>query len=95
VEIVSPESAERDRGDKLTEYEAAGVQEYWLFDPLRQEASIYSLAKDGRYRRLPLDAAGSIVSYLLPGFVLDPALLWREEMPTGPELIELVQGMTR
>ena len=30
VEIVSPESVGRDRGEKFTEYEAGGVPEYWL-----------------------------------------------------------------
>jgi Uma2 family endonuclease len=30
VEVVSPESEERDRVEKLAEYEAARVPEYWL-----------------------------------------------------------------
>jgi Uma2 family endonuclease len=38
VEIVSPESRARDRGEKFYEYEAAGVGEYWLIDPDRQQA---------------------------------------------------------
>lgn len=33
VEIVSPESVERDRKTKFTEYETAGIKEYWLIDP--------------------------------------------------------------
>ena len=33
VEIVSPDSVGRDRGDKFYEYEAGGVPEYWLLDP--------------------------------------------------------------
>lgn len=33
VEIVSPESRLRDRGEKFAEYELAGVSEYWLLDP--------------------------------------------------------------
>jgi Uma2 family endonuclease len=35
VEIISPESRARDRGDKFYEYEQGGVREYWLLDPLR------------------------------------------------------------
>jgi len=93
VEIISPESTERDRGKKFNEYEAAGVQEYWLFDPARQDCSIYALGQDGKYRRLPTDAEGRITSHLLPGFALHPDLLWREEPPNGAELIALVQGM--
>ena len=33
IEIISPESFGRDRGDKFYEYEAAGIPEYWLIDP--------------------------------------------------------------
>src|SRR5256885_5964292 len=33
VEIISPESRERDEVDKLREYEQAGVPEYWMLDP--------------------------------------------------------------
>ncbi|KAB2854441.1 MAG: Uma2 family endonuclease, partial [Anaerolineae bacterium] len=74
VEIVSPESAERDYGAKFVEYEAAGVREYWLIDPQRQRAEFHHLTADGVYHRLPLDGMGRLVSNLLPGFVLDPAI---------------------
>ena len=93
VEVVSPESTDRDRGKKLSEYEAAGVPEYWLIDPLRTEANVYGLGEDGRYHPLPKDAEGRLVSRILPGFALHPDLLWREQPPTGSELIELVQRM--
>lgn len=93
VEIVSPESTGRDRGDKLAEYEAAGVREYWLFDPIRFESVVYGLAEDGRYRPIPPDADGRLVSRALPGFALHPALVWRDEPPTGAELVELAQQM--
>lgn len=33
IEIVSPESVTRDRGEKFSEYEQAGVTEYWIIDP--------------------------------------------------------------
>lgn len=93
VEIVSPESNDRDYGPKFREYEAAGVREYWRIDPLREETDVFALEASGRYRRLK-DPAGRMVSRLLPGFVLDPALLWREQLPDGHELINLVQEMT-
>jgi Uma2 family endonuclease len=93
VEIVSPESAERDYGAKFIEYEAAGVPEYWRVDPIRTHAVVYALGEDGRYHPLPLDAQGRLVSQVLPGFALDPALLWGERLPDGMELVELAQGM--
>jgi Uma2 family endonuclease len=93
VEIVSPESVTRDRGIKFIEYEQAGVREYWLFDPLRTEAVIYALGDDQRYHPVPLDKDGRLVSSLLSGFALHPTLLWRDELPTGIELITLAQQM--
>ena len=72
VEVASPESAARDRGEKFLEYEAAGVPEYWLVDPLREEAGFYRLGPDGRYRLAPLDADGWCYSAVLPGFRLRP-----------------------
>jgi Uma2 family endonuclease len=93
VEIVSPESVTRDRGAKFAEYEAAGVGEYWLFDPIRQDAVIYALSASGLYARLPLDAEGRLTSALLPGFALDPALLWAEARPEGLRLLRLASAM--
>src|SRR5579883_2063621 len=55
VEIVSPESVGRDRGEKFVEYEAAGVREYWLIDPERRQAEFYRLGEDGRYRFVAVD----------------------------------------
>jgi len=92
VEVVSPESDARDHGTKLIEYEEAGVPEYWLFDPLREDAVILAL-KDGRYRRIERDAAGRLVSTLLPGFALDPEILWREVLPQGAETFKIAQAM--
>jgi Uma2 family endonuclease len=93
VEIVSPESSKRDRGDKFDEYEAAGVAEYWLLDPLRRESKVYTLDADGYYRPLPVDEQGRLTSRVLPGFAIEADLLWRENPPDGAELIELVQEM--
>jgi Uma2 family endonuclease len=95
VEIVSPGSDSVDHGDKLVEYESAGVPEYWLIDHRRKDTLIYVLDPEGRYRRLDPDDKGRLVSSLLPGFALDPAILWRDDLPEGPALIELVQAMVK
>lgn len=82
VEIISPESEERDRGTKLLEYEAAGVREYWLIDSLRHDAMFYVLGEDGRYHlRLP-SPDGIYQSSVVEGFRLRPDWLWREPLPT-------------
>lgn len=93
IEIVSPESEDRDYKKKMQEYETVGVREYWLFDPQQKQAIINVLNANGKYERLPLNNEGKLVSSLLPGFALDPNVLWREELPKGAELIALVQGM--
>ncbi len=80
VEIVSPESAARDRGEKYYEYEAGGVLEYWLLDPQRQWAEFYHLS-EGRYRLSFAGAAGEYRSAVLPGFWLHIAWLWQQPLP--------------
>jgi Uma2 family endonuclease len=81
VEIVSPESVERDRGTKFVEYEAAGVREYWLLDPLHEEVVFYQLGADGRYRLGPVDADGIYRSLVLEGFWLRVGWLWQRPLP--------------
>jgi len=86
VEVVSPESDERDHGTKLLEYEAAGIPEYWLIDPIRREADIYILGEDGRYHR-----AAGFTSTVLSSFSLDPQVLWQDPPPDGAALLALVE----
>jgi len=76
VEVVSPESAGRDRGEKFYEYEAAGIPEYWLIDPVRQQSEFYQLDETGRYHLVPPDAEGIYHSRVLPGFRLRITWLW-------------------
>ena len=67
IEIVSPESALRDRGEKYGEYETAGVREYWIIDPDGLRADFFILA-DGRYERIPVAADGIVRSSVFPDF---------------------------
>jgi Uma2 family endonuclease len=82
VEIMSPESEERDRAAKFVEYEAAGIPEYWLIDPLRQDAVFYLLGEDGRYHPARVCPDGGYQSTALEGFRLLPDWLWRDPLPT-------------
>lgn len=81
VEIISPESVGRDRGEKFIEYEAGGVTEYWLIDPQRQWVDCYHLV-DGRYRLVFAGAAGEYHAQVLPGFWLQVAWLWQQPLPS-------------
>ena len=80
VEIVSPESRKSDRQTKFLEYEQAGVKEYWLIDPEREQVDFYRLNERGVYQTVPL-AEGVFRSEVLKGLELDTAWLWREPLP--------------
>jgi Uma2 family endonuclease len=81
IEIVSPESVGRDRGEKFVEYEAAGVREYWLIDPDRQQAEFYRLTDAGRYQLVFPGDEGLFHSEVLTNFWLKIEWLWQEPLP--------------
>jgi len=87
VEIVSPESIGRDRGEKFAEYEMGGVREYWLIYPDRQVAEFYWLGSDGRYRMMPVGADGIYRSQVVPGFWLRVEWLWQEPLPLEVDVL--------
>src|SRR5579859_649650 len=93
VEVVSPESDERDHGTKFTEYEAAGIPEYWLIDLIRHELLAYALGSDKRYHPVWPDAKGDIHSITITDFRLHVAMLWQDPSPNGVQIIEYVQKM--
>ena len=78
VEIVSPESIERDNVEKFAEYAEAGVEEYWIIDPEAQSAHFYILRNAG-YDAVSLNQNGSYDSAVLQGFSLPVNLLWTPE----------------
>jgi Uma2 family endonuclease len=81
IEIVSKESVNRDRGEKFVEYEAAGVSEYWLIDPIRQEAEFYRRGADNHYHPVLADDEGIYHSEVVEGFWLRVSWLWQEPLP--------------
>lgn len=88
IEIISPESRARDRGDKFYEYEAAGVKEYWLIDPERRQAEFYGLNKNGIFEFLPVDADGKFRSRVLKNLELRVEWLWQEPLPTVLDVLK-------
>ncbi len=91
IEIVSPDSIERDRGSKFVEYEAAGVREYWLIDPLRERAEFYQLDEEGFYRSVLPDAGGVYHSQAVSGFWLKVEWLWQEPLPRVLDVLRDMQ----
>ena len=92
VEIVSPESAGRDRGEKFYEYEQAGIPEYWLIDPQRKQAEFYQLGAQDYYHLIWPDAEGVYYSRAVSGFWLRVAWLWQEPPPAVEEILLEVGG---
>lgn len=80
VEVISPDSRARDRGEKFYEYEEGGVREYWLIDPIRRQAEFYTLGPDGAYR-LALLEEGIYRSTTMPGLWLKVDWLWQQPLP--------------
>lgn len=77
VEIISPESRERDRGQKFYEYQEAGIPEYWLIDPERKQAIFYLLGEDRIYRPADIGRDGIFRSIVLKGLWLRVNWLWQ------------------
>ena len=93
VEIVSPDSGVRDRGEKFYEYEAAGVREYWLIDPERQQAEFYQLGEDRHYRFVAPDEQGRYHSAVLSDFWLKPDWLWQQPLPSSIQALGEIAGI--
>jgi Uma2 family endonuclease len=75
VEVLSPGTAERDRGLKARLYAETGVREYWIVDPA--ERAFEFLANDGGVFRPALPVDRAFVS-TVPGVRIDPAEFWQE-----------------
>jgi len=95
IEVVSPDSLDRDRGDKFVEYEKGGVGEYWIFDPIHREALFYRLNAEGIYAPQQADADGNYSTPALPGFVLHVPTLWQKQLPGPIATAQAVQAMVK
>jgi Uma2 family endonuclease len=71
VEISSPSTASRDRGEKRKAYEAAGVRELWLIDERAGEVHVF--VRKGRALGRERVASGGkrVKSVVLSGLVID------------------------
>lgn len=67
VEVLSPSTAEVDRGIKFEDYAAHGVAEYWLVDPEIETVEQYVL-QDDHYELLLKVKSGNLTSEIIGGF---------------------------
>lgn len=69
VEVVSPESVDRDYNIKTSEYAEAGVGEYWIVDPLENKVTVCLLI--GKvYKQTVFTGSQQIISKLFPAINL-------------------------
>ena len=81
VEIISPGREAVDRKEKYNEYQAGGVREYWLIDPMRKKAEVFVRGRDGLYRLAPMED-GVFNSVVLKGLWIKSDWLWRKPLPS-------------
>jgi len=93
IEIVSPDSVDRDRGTKFKEYERGGVPEYWILDPIHREPLFYRLNDEQLYVPYTLDQNGNYSTPALPEFILNVPILWNDSLPNFYEIAETVKAM--
>jgi Uma2 family endonuclease len=93
IEIISPDSDTRDRVEKFSEYQAGGVREYWILDPIYEETLFYQRDDKGLFRRIQLDENGVYHSAVLSRLALPVEVLWRPSLPDGEETSKLVEFM--
>lgn len=91
IEVVSPESVERDRVEKLYEYQKGGVTEYWVIDPPQQEALFYRMNANGTYDQQSPQAYYE--TPLLPGLRLHIPTLWADDLPLPPAIVKTIAAM--
>jgi Uma2 family endonuclease len=93
IEIVSPESVERDYEKKRKLYEKFAIPEYWIIDEELQQVTLLRLGADGYKETRP--RKGVLISRVLPGFWLRPAWLWQPRPKKTQALAEILAGVPR
>jgi Uma2 family endonuclease len=92
IEVVSIASIVTDYDIKFGEYEKGGVKEYWIIDPKRRVVNFHRLNEQGFYE--PINAPDNrYTTPLLPQFVFDTAILWRNKLPATLETGDIIRAM--
>jgi Uma2 family endonuclease len=89
VEIVSPESVERDYEKKRRQYQEAGVPEYWIVDEIEETVTLLRLAANRQYREVR-PRKGVLTSEAMPGFWLRTEWLWQQPRPKKNAILDVL-----
>lgn len=76
VEVISPGTVRRDRGEKLKLYAESEVDEYWIVDPVERQIE-HLVLRGGEYV-VALPDGPVYRSTVLPKIVLDVEEFWGE-----------------
>jgi Uma2 family endonuclease len=77
VEVLSPTTEANDRGVKFEDFQAHGVEEYWLVDPQRETVEQH-LLENGRYVRQDL-SGGEVASRAVAGFQIPLRAIFEDQ----------------
>jgi Uma2 family endonuclease len=80
IEIVTPDSVERDYEKKRDQYARFGIPEYWIIDEELRELTQLRLSARKKYREVR-SRGGVVQSETLTGFWLRPEWLWQGPRP--------------
>src|SRR5262249_35159892 len=86
MEIVSPDSVQRDYLTKRQQYEQAGIKEYWIIDEMTKKVLLLRLGPDGKYREIRAKD-GVLHSREIRGFWLRPEWLWQQPRPKRLQIL--------
>jgi Uma2 family endonuclease len=79
AEVLSESTAARDRGEKFEDFQAHGVEEYWIVDPDQEIVEQY-LLKDGAYVLAQKSGTGEVRSRVVAGFCVPVRALFDAEV---------------
>lgn len=90
IEIASEGDPQYDRREKLPRYRQARIPEIWLVDPFQEKVFVERL--QGETYGTEEAASGHLQSTVIPGFWIDPAWLWQEDLPSTLACLRRVLG---
>ncbi|MGE0479251.1 MAG: Uma2 family endonuclease [Phycisphaerae bacterium] len=90
IEIVSPDSVQRDYEQKRTQYETAGVAEYYIFDADERPATFLLREQERFVDRSP--AHGPFESGAIAALRIDPLWLWQRPLPDALATVQQLLG---
>jgi Uma2 family endonuclease len=88
VEIVSESDPRLEYREKLPRYREAGIDEIWIINPFTNELRVETKQADTYAARVP--TAGRLDSIVVPGFWIDVAWLWQEQLPSTMQCLRAI-----